>query len=164
MLDHNHQIAATPTVSSAMSMPMKLFSLADKGLTLVFPPALFAPAELEALEPPVAVPVAVEAEFEVMLPTGMPDGMPGETPAWPSVGSGALGSTFHPVGVCVGQEGAVTVIEAAYADEATPDGERVAHCAWRFEKSGATGVGLPWREYPSMTLVPSVTPLPAKGP
>ena len=160
---------------------MKLFSPADKGLTLVFPAALFAPAELE--EAP-ELPVAVGAVFEVMLPTGMPEGMPGETPAWPSVGNGALGSTFHPVGVCVGQEGTVTVIEAAYADEATPDGERVAHCAWRFEKSGATGVGLPWREYlgafsrdhrddrvpgdprtyPSMTLVPSVTPLPAKGP
>ena len=127
---------------------MKLFSPADKGLTLVFPAALFAPAEPEeALELPVAVPVAVEAVFEVMLPTGMPDGMPGETPAWPSVGNGALGSTFHPVGVCVGQEGTVTVIEAAYADEATPDGERVAHCAWRFVKSGATGVGVPWREY-----------------
>ena len=168
-----------------MSMPMKLFPPAEIGLTFVFPAAFFAPAELEeAPELPVPVAVAVEAVTAVMLPTGMPEGMPGETPAWPIVGNGALGSIFQPVGVCVGQAGTVTpVIEAAYADEATPDGVRVAHCAWRFAKSGVTGVGVPWRvylgavnrdpkaswqpgdhdAYPSITLVPSVTPL-AKGP
>jgi hypothetical protein len=133
---HNRQMAATPTVSSAMSMPMKLFSLADSGLIFVFPAAL----ELaEVLELPVA-----EAVLEVILPLGMPEGRPGETPAWPIVGKAELGSTFQPVGVCVGQAGPVKLeAEAAYAEEATPVGERVAHWAWRFEKSGDTGVGVP---------------------
>jgi hypothetical protein len=75
--NHNHQIAATPTVSSAVSMPMKLFSLADSGLTFVFPAALLAPPEV--LELPVAE--AVPAVLEVMLPLGMPEGKPGDTPA-----------------------------------------------------------------------------------
>jgi hypothetical protein len=134
-MHHNHQIAATPTVKSAMSMPMKLLSLVEKGLTLVFPPALLAPAELEG-------PVA-----EVILPLGIPEGKPGETLACPSVGRAALGSTSQPVGVGVGQAGTVNPeAEAAYAEEATPVGWRVAHWACRFEKSGETGVGVPWRE------------------
>jgi hypothetical protein len=130
---HNHQIAATPTVSNAMSMPMKLFSLASSGLMFVFP------AALELAELPVA-----EAVLEVILPLGMPGGRPEETPAWPIVGNAALGSTFQPVGVCEGQAGPVKLeAEAAYAEEATPVGERVAHWACRFEKSGDTGVGVP---------------------
>lgn len=114
---------------------MKLLSLAEKGLTVVFPPALLAPAELEG-------PVA-DAVLEVILPLVIPEGKL----TWPSVGRAALGSTSQPVGVGVGQAGTVNLeAEAAYAEEATPVGWRVAHWACRFEKSGETGVGVPWRE------------------
>lgn len=115
---------------------MKLPSLVENGFTLVFPAALLDPAELEG-------PVA-EAVLEVILPLGMP----GETLAAPKVGRAALGSTSQPVGVGVGQAGNVNPdAEAAYAEDATPVGWSVAHWAWRFEKSGETGVGVPWRVY-----------------
>jgi hypothetical protein len=96
-----------------MSMPIRLFSPADSGLRFVFPAA-------EAL--PVAE--AALAVLEVVLPLGMPE----DTTVWPIVGNGALGSTFQPVGVGVGQAGSVNPeAEEAYADEATPVGDRVAH-------------------------------------
>jgi hypothetical protein len=120
--NHNHQTAATPIVRSAISMPMKLLSLAENGFTLVFPAALLDPAELEG-------PVA-EAVLEVILPLGMPEGKPGETLASPKVGRAALGSTSQPVGVGVGQAGNVNPdAEAVYAEDATPVGWSVAHWA-----------------------------------
>jgi hypothetical protein len=135
--NHNHQIAAIPTVRSAISIPMKLLSLAENGLTLVFPAALLDPAELEG---PVAEAV------EVILLLGVPEGEPEETLASPRGGRAALGSISQPVGVGVGQAGNVNPdAEAAYAEDETPVGWSVAHWAWRFEKSGETGVGVPWR-------------------
>ena len=58
--NHNQQIAATPTVNNAMSMPIKLFSPADSGLRFVIPAAFLAEALLVA-----------EAVL-VMLPLGVP--------------------------------------------------------------------------------------------
>ena len=44
------------------------------------------------------------------------------------MGNGAFASTFQPVGVGAGQAGGVnSEAEEAYADEATPVGDRVAH-------------------------------------
>jgi len=141
-------------------MPMKLFSPADSGFTLVFPAAFFPAEALELL-----VAEAVVAVLEVALPLGTPDDKLPDAMAEPRPGSDALGLTTQPFGVDVGQAGTVNPVgEAEYADKATPVGERVAHCAWRLVKSGETGVGVPWRVYPSTTLVPSVTSEPAKGP
>jgi hypothetical protein len=55
--NHNQHIAATPTVSNAMSIPTKLFSLANSGLRFVFP-AVFL---VEALLVAEAVLVVLEA-------------------------------------------------------------------------------------------------------
>jgi hypothetical protein len=75
------------------------------------------------------------------------------------VGNGAFGSTFQPVGVGVGQAGCVNPeAEEAYADEATPVGDRVAHWAWRFEKSGEIGVGVPCRENLTSGLLADIKP------
>lgn len=98
-------------------MPVKPLSLTDSGLTFVFPAALLAPPELEALGLP--VPEAELAVLEVPLPLEVPDA----TSDWPGVGKAALGSTFQPVGVGVGQAGGVNPeAEAAYAEEAIPVG------------------------------------------
>lgn len=146
-------------------MPIKPLSPVDNGLTFDFPAALLALAEA-AEELPLEVELAA-AVPEVMLPFGTFEGMPEATPTAPTVGSATLGSNVHPLAPAVadGQDGGVIEeAEAAYADEATPLGDKVAHCAWRLEKSGDTGVGVPWRVYPSMTLVPSMTVAPANGP
>lgn len=93
-------------------------------------------------------PIDVEVELPdtgpvVMLPFGIPEGIPEVTPASPIVGSGALGSTVHPLADEVGHAGGGEEAEAAYAEEATPVGVKVAHCPWRLVKSGDTGVGVP---------------------
>lgn len=79
-----------------------------------------------------------------MDPTGIPEGRPGVTEASPTVGKGALGSTDQPPEVEAGQGGGVNAAAAdAYADDEMPVGFSVAHCAAKFEKSGAMGVGVP---------------------
>ena len=72
----------------------------------------------------------------VMLPVGTPLGIPGLTPAAPTVGRGALGSTVQPVAVTAGQAGGVVVKVAAYSAEGTPEGVIDAHTAMRLSKSG----------------------------
>ena len=111
-----------------------------------------------------------------MLPVGAPDGIPGLTPAAPSVGRAALGSTVHPP-EAAGQLGAERFMLAVYWAEATPVGVTEAHCACKLLKSGCTGVGVPCRTnldrissderglpnyggfdgYPCTTLDPSLT-------
>jgi hypothetical protein len=134
---HNHHTNAAPTVISATTMPIKPVSLLDSGLTDAFPAAPFADGEL-----------APEVPEPVIAALGIPDGKPVLTPAAPSGGNGALASTAHPLAVDGGHAGGVIVpVWAAYAEEATPLGVKVAHWCWRFVKSGATGVGVPWRVY-----------------
>jgi hypothetical protein len=62
----------------------------------------------------------------------------------PSVGSAAAGSIGHPPAVDDGQGRGVTT-GGEYADKANGLGVSVAHCAFRFEKSGSTGFGDPCR-------------------
>ena len=129
-------------------MPIKLLSPVNRGLTLVFPPPLLALAEAEEELP---VLVALPLAPEVMLPLGMPVGRPELTPTSPTVGNAMLGfkvQAFDPLKVADGQGGGlIEDAEAEYADKATPLGDKVAHAAWRLEKSGETGVGVPCRVY-----------------
>lgn len=112
-----------------MNMLMKPRSPFDNGFTLDFPPALLAlPEAVEELPLPLPVGVAPEE----MLPLGMPVGMPEMTPAAPTVGNATLGLRPQPLAPAVeeGHEGGVMDdAEAAYADEATPLGDNVAHAA-----------------------------------
>ena len=111
---------------------MKPLSPVESGLTVVFPPPLLALAEAEEeLLLPVAV--ALPLVPDVMLPLGTPVGMPELTPTAPTVGNATLGfkvQAFDPLKVADGQAGGVIAdAEAEYADNATPLGDKVAHCA-----------------------------------
>ncbi len=64
----------------------------------------------------------------------------------PILGKATSPATNHPPAVLLGQAGGVKL--GVYAEEATPVGVSVAHCDWRFVKSGVIGIGVPVTENP----------------
>lgn len=160
-MGYSKNTIAPPTVMSATNIPINLDSPVANGLTVALFPALFFVAEADALallELPELLEVVVAAVLEAEVDA---------VPAWPIVGSGAVGLTVQALvpDPDDGQGGGVRLeAEAAYADEAIPLGVKVAHWACRLVKSGSMGVGVPWRVYPSTTLLPELTVEPANGP
>ena len=111
-------------------------SLKDNGLDVPLAAAAWEDAELAVPLAPLEPLLLAEA---VIVPDGMLLGIPEAAtaiPEGPSVGRGELGSTVHPPAVKAGHSMLAEVMDAAYADCATPVGFNEAHCVFRESKSG----------------------------